>query len=223
MSRFALVLGLVALTTLVVLPAIVQARPFCDACETYPDPDWCWERCVSPIVINLEPGPLQLTGPGDTVLFDIDADGQLETLCWTDPAFPAGLLSLDRNGNGQIDHGGELFGDHTAQPATDTPNGFNALEMYDRAETGGNGDGWISEEDSVFPLLRIWVDGNHDGLSQASELSTLRAWAIRAISVSYVETRRTDRHGNWLRWSSLVEFDSGRRLAATDVFFVPVD
>ena len=213
------------LVFVVVLPTASNGAIMCSRCdELYPDfgDEWyeCYSKCASPIVINLEPGPLKLTGTGDSVLFDIDADGQLESLCWTDPAFLAGFLTLDRDGNGQIDHGGELFGNHTPQPTTDTPNGFNALEMYDRPETGGNGDGWISAEDSIFPLLRIWVDGNHDGLSQASELTPLRAWGIRAISVSYVDTKRTDRYGNWLRWSSLVEFDNGRRLAATDVFFV---
>jgi hypothetical protein len=178
---------------------------------------------VSPIVINLEPGPLRLTGVEDPVLFDINADGELETLSWTDPDFPVGLLTLDRNGNGQVDDGKELFGEHTPQPTSNTPNGFAALGFYDRLEAGGDEDGWISAQDAVFPLLRIWVDADHDGVSQPFELTPLESWQIRAVSVRYVETQRQDKHGNWLRWSSLVKFDHGQRLAATDVFFVLAD
>ena len=213
------------LIALFVLPAVSYAAPACSSCGDWDlENEWCWTKCVSPIVIKLEPGPLQLTGVEDPVLFDINADGELETLSWTDPDSPVGLLVLDRNGNGQIDDGSELFGEHTPQPASGgSPNGFAALDFYDRLEAGGDEDGWISAQDTVFPLLRIWIDVNHDGVSQPYELTSLESWQIRAISLHYVETQREDQHGNWLRWSSLVDFDRGRGLAATDVFFVLVE
>jgi len=223
-TKFFLFTLLALLVTSVVLPTVSHARPPCSSCETVSDPELCWEICVSPIVINLEPGPLRLTGVEDPVLFDINADGELETLSWTDPDSPVGLLALDRNGNGQVDDGSELFGDHTPQPALGgVPNGFAALAFYDRGEAGGNEDGWISAQDAVFPLLRIWVDGDHDGVSQPFELKSLAAWQIRAVSVLCVDTQRQDPHGNWLRWSSMVDFDGSKRLAATDVFFIRVE
>lgn len=209
--------------TSLMLPTVSYAGPPCSICDEWEDPDVCWRICVSPIVINLEPGPLRLTGIEDPVLFDINADGELETLAWTDPTYPVGLLTLDRNGNGQIDDGKELFGEHTPQPASDIPNGFAALEFYDRLEAGGDEDGWISAQDAIFPLLRIWVDSDHDGVSQPFELTSLESCEIRAISVQYVETQRQDRHGNWFRWSSMVDFERGKRLAATDVYFVLAD
>ncbi len=183
----------------------------------------CSLTCVSPIIINLEPGRFALTGLDDPVQFDIDADGEPETLSWTDPDSACAFLVLDRNGNGTIDDGTELFGEHTPQPASEEPNGFVALGFYDRAESGGNEDGVISASDSIFPLLRLWTDGNHDGVSQSSELAPLEASQVRGVSLDYIESRRQDRHGNWFRWASMVDFDNRRRMAAVDVFFVVDD
>ena len=66
---------------------------------------------------------------------------------------------LDRNGNGTIDDGTELFGDVTAQPdppAGEKKNGFRALAEYDMTSNGGNGNGQIDSGDSVFASLRLW-------------------------------------------------------------------
>jgi hypothetical protein len=99
---------------------------------------------------------------------------------------------LDRNGNGVIDSGIELFGNRTPQPRCETPNGFIALAEFDLRAEGGNGDGVIDRRDAVFARLLLWKDRNHDGLSQASELEPLRRSGIESISLDYRYTNILD-------------------------------
>ena len=68
------------------------------------------------------------------------------------------FLALDRNGNGNIDDGSELFGDSTTQPAPpegEQHNGFIALALLDSPGSGGNGDGKITKLDNLFDSLRL--------------------------------------------------------------------
>lgn len=184
---------------------------------TDPFDDATCPECASPLVLDLDRDGFAFTGPDDPVLFDIDGDGKVESLTWTSKSSMEGSLVLDRNGNGTIETGGELFGNHTLQPETDDPNGFVALAVFDRFDEGGNGDGWISAEDAVYAQLQVWVDENHDGVSQARELTSLEASGIAAVRLEYHLSKRRDRHGNLLRWISFVDFtDNERRLGAVD-------
>lgn len=186
--------------------------PLTQGCE----PDRC-----TPIVLDLDAHGFRFTSLDDGVLFDIDADGQAEHLSWTAPRSREAFLVLDRNGNGQIDDGSELFGDATAQPASEEPNGFAALSVFDQPQAGGNGDGAISPDDAIFSSLRLWIDVNHDGRSQASEITALALEGIQKIELRTIESGRRDRYGNQLRWVSHVHFAyPGRRLAAADVILL---
>ncbi len=139
---------------------------------------WQCKSCSgSPIIIDTKGEGFHLTDPAGGVAFSF-ISGKPVQMAWTDPAYGNGFLVLDRNGNGVIDDGTELFGNLAPQPPSKTPNGFLALAVFDQPENGGNGDGYIDPRDGVFHKLRIWIDANHDGISQRAELRTLRELGI---------------------------------------------
>jgi hypothetical protein len=169
--------------------------PYCEAyCPTYCTGSIC-EGHPSPILIDLENDGIHLTGLDDPVWFDIDADGALDLLSWTDRS--EGLLALDRNGNGTIDNGGELFGNVTRLSNGTRPlNGYQALAELDSWIFNGNGDGHLDAADPAFSSLLLWTDQNHDGISQPEELQAVDQAGVRRIDLEYRRNRRIDRHGN---------------------------
>jgi hypothetical protein len=175
--------------------------------------------------MDLENDGVHLTGLDDPVWFDIDADGTQDLLSWTDRS--EGFLVLDRNHNGRVDDGGELFG--TATRLIDgalAPNGYIALAELDSQAFNGNEDGHLDSADTAFGLLRLWTDRNHDGISQAEELQTPGAAGIQRVDLEYRSSRRTDRYGNEFRFLGRAwkrgHFGVVRPILTWDVFFLEV-
>jgi hypothetical protein len=160
--------------------------------------------CTTPIIIDTEGEGFHLTSAENGVTFDIRGDGHPIRLAWTALGYHNAFLALDRDGSGTITSGKELFGNVTPQPQSATPNGFLALAEFDKPENGGNGDGVIDEKDAVFSQLVLWIDENHDGISQTSELHKLSEFGIHSLSISYFESRKTDEFGNQFRYKARV-------------------
>mgnify|MGYP001792456528 CR=1 FL=1 len=139
-------------------------------------------------------------------------------IAWTEPEAPVAFLVLDRNGNGRADNGLELFGNYTAQPDGVSRNGFRALAVLDAKENGGNEDGVIDSSDRQFESLRLWVDANHDGVCDLSELRTLRDAGLAAISLAYKREAKKDRHGNLFAYRARVLTSDHRTRWAWDVY-----
>ncbi|MFZ6730900.1 hypothetical protein ACO0LG_03150 [Undibacterium sp. Ji42W] len=122
---------------------------------------------VDPLVVNFSGHSAQLTS--QKFAFDLDADGKKENISFVQGA---GFLALDKNNDGKINNGSELFGPGTG-------NGFSELAAYD-----SDGNHWIDENDAIYQKLKVWTkDGaGHD------QLQTLKQANVGALYLGNAST-----------------------------------
>ncbi|WP_420474677.1 hypothetical protein [Noviherbaspirillum sp. ST9] len=121
-----------------------------------------------PLVINFDGSAAQLQNRRFS--FDLDGDGKKEQVPLLDGN--RGYLALDRNGNGKIDSGKELFG-----PASG--DGFAELAQFD-----SDGNGWIDDNDPIFEQLRVWMQDDKGG----GTLNTAKSYGVGAVYLGRAET-----------------------------------
>jgi hypothetical protein len=171
----------------------------------------------SPILIDLNGDGYALTDTSNGVLFDLNANSTRDPISWTAAGSDDAWLALDRNRNGVIDSGQELFGEFTPQPPSIIKNGFLALKQFD-----GNGDDWINEADPIFSELRLWQDRNHNGVSEPKEILTLSDFGLKSISLNFQASEYVDQYGNQFRYKARVRGENMGEWA-WDVYLVSDD
>jgi hypothetical protein len=141
-------------------------------------------------------------------------------IAWTAPGANNAFLALP-GADGLVHNGKQMFGNFTPQPSIAIRNGFAALAVYDDPKNGGNSDGVIDSQDAIFSSLRLWIDANHDGISQPNELFTLPSLGVNSISLNYKADLRVDQYGNLFRYRAQVNPGDPATVGrmAYDVFF----
>lgn len=204
-------------------PGLIAACPPMDCGGGFAQsPETCECEPASPIIIDVAGNGFDLTDTAGGVTFDVNGLDMLEAVSWTAANSDDAWLALDRNNNGVIDSGQELFGNFIPQSTSGERNGFLALAAFDRADAGGDGNGKIDNRDSVFSRLRLWQDANHNGVSEPRELHTLPELVVARLHLDYKESRRVDDHGNRFKYRAKVDDAKGGEAGrwAWDVFLV---
>ncbi len=171
------------------------------------------QTTTSPLILDLDGDGVETTSLAHGVFFDHDGNGFAEQSGWVGK--DDGLLVLDRNGNGTIDEGSELFGNNTTlSNGNKAANGFAALRELD-----SNLDGVIDANDAAYASLRVWKDADGDGITDEGELLTLEEAGVARIALNYTNTTTTDANGNQhLQTGSFTRAD-GTTATVTDVWF----
>lgn len=154
---------------------------------------------VDPLILDLNGDGVKLTNYIDgPVLFDIDNDGgSLEQTGWVSNA--DGIVVHDLNNDGKINNISEALseyyngvaGSNGVNGTKPFANGFAALKSLD-----SNGDNQFTSADAAWNNLRVWVDANHDGKTDAGELKTFASLGITSINLATTTQSGEVRDGN---------------------------
>jgi len=168
----------------------------------------------SPVILDLDGDGVETTSIADGgTYFDHDGNGFAEQTGWA--GADDGLLVMDRDGNGTIDTGKELFGDNTLLAnGTKATNGFQALKELD-----SNNDNKIDINDAAYSQLKIWQDADGDGYTSEGELKTLSDAGIASINTGYTNSTLVDSNGNEHKQVGTFTRADGTVASATDVWF----
>ncbi|HAT1603872.1 TPA: hypothetical protein I8Y23_000144 [Raoultella planticola] len=173
----------------------------------------CAENQASPIIIDLDGDGIETLSVSSGVFFDHDGNQFAENTGWVAP--DDGLLIFDRDGNGQIDSGSELFGNNTLLKSGKlAANGYQALQELDE-----NKDGQLNSDDAIWASLRIWQDGNSNGRVDEGELLSLEEAGVAAIGTGYSTSQYVDEQGNAHRQTSTITRSDGAVGQSADVWF----
>lgn len=173
-----------------------------------------WRGRTDPLILDLDGDGLETIGATSSILFDHNGDGVMTSTGWVKA--DDGMLAFDRDNNGSIDTGSELFGDGTpSYSGGTTADGFAALRQED-----SNLDGKIDSLDANWSKLRVWRDLNQDGVSQSNELFTLAALGIASLNTAKTTQIQTLANGNQIAdLGSYTRTDGSTRVMG-DVNFV---
>ena len=149
------------------------------------------ENSRSPLVVDLDgDGKIETVSTDGNIHFDFDSNQKIENSGWIGKN--EGFLVRDINGNGQIDNGTEMFGNHTVlQNGKNAVNGFEALKDLD-----SNGNGKFDAEDDAWSQVKVWRDTNTNGIVDSGELLTLEQAGIESINLKYDYQKEADENGN---------------------------
>jgi hypothetical protein len=171
-------------------------------------------RYQSPLVLDLNGDGVHTVDTSAGVVFDVLGTGSKQVTSWVDRH--DGLLAIDLNGDGQINNGTELFGSGTQLAnGNKAADGWQALKQHDT-----NWDGHINAADAVFSQLRVWVDANGDGVSDAGELRTMEDVGIVDINLA-ADDAMVEQNGNVLRGFSSYTTKDGATHEVVDAWLLP--
>jgi len=146
----------------------------------------------------------RLTSPDTGVAFDIDGDGDLEHVAWTEPNSNVALLAIDVNSDGRITSGKELIGSHTIAETTNGPNAL--LQMFKASGTAISGA--LQQGHTLYEQILLWVDANHNGVSEPGELRPAKDM-YTGIGLGFTKEDRSDEYGNRTRFKGWAELRTG--------------